>query len=366
MKVRFLPVAAFTLLLALLVAIMWRLNAPVRPDPALVRLAIQATLEALPSPTPWVVEVTRVFEVTREVTPVPSPTQLPTATPTASATPVPEEPAEAAAPSGAERTTGAGAMDDIQMAAAEVTYVEEASAPAGASPPADVPAPVAAPAACPQSSDNQYTTVPIVGAPANHPDVQHGDLNLNLRGWTAVGAAGGIADIDGPADSDPPWMAGIYQDQRFPGFGAGFQVFDWNWGCAEHGCRGDLLSYRDMTLVEYGANPGEPLGIPHRDAQIYGGEYKVLVLYADEGQITLGYTRDDSVAHGYSVHLANICVDPNLLALYRSSNGAGRGYLPALRNEEVLGTATGSLLVAVRDRGVFLDPRSRKDWWRGF
>jgi hypothetical protein len=64
--------------------------------------------------------------------------------------------------------------------------------------------------------------------------------------------------------------------------------------------------------------------------------------------------------------LANICVDPNLLALYRSSNGAGRGYLPALRNEEVLGTATGSLLVAVRDRGVFLDPRSRKDWWRGF
>ena len=88
MKVRFLPVAAFTLLLALLVAIMWRLNAPVRPDPALVRLAIQATLEALPSPTPWVVEVTRVFEVTREVTPVPSPTPTPTATPTAK-TPAP-------------------------------------------------------------------------------------------------------------------------------------------------------------------------------------------------------------------------------------------------------------------------------------
>jgi hypothetical protein len=72
------------------------------------------------------------------------------------------------------------------------------------------------------------------------------------------------------------------------------------------------------------------------------------------------------VANGYSVHLTNLCVDPNLLALYRSSNSAGRSYLPALRNEEVLGTAAGSLLVAVRDRGVFLDPRSRKDWWRGF
>ena len=40
---------------------------------------------------------------------------------------------------------------------------------------------------------------------------------------------------------------------------------------------------------------------------------------------------------------------------------------PALREDEVLGTApNGSVLVAVRDRGVFFDPRSRLDWWHGF
>jgi hypothetical protein len=92
-----------------------------------------------------------------------------------------------------------------------------------------------------------------------------------------------------------------------------------------------------------------------------------LVLYAESNRITLGYTREDSVANGYAVHLENVCVDPNLLALYQSSNATGRAFLPALREDEVLGTAgSGQVLVAVRDRGVFFDPRSRLDWWQGF
>jgi len=87
--------------------------------------------------------------------------------------------------------------------------------------------------------------------------------------------------------------------------------------------------------------------------------------------MTLGYTRDDTVATGYVVHLENVCVDPNLLALYRAQNDAAgfraTGFLPALRANEKLGTAFGDeMQVAVRDRGAFLDPRSRKDWWQGY
>jgi len=90
-----------------------------------------------------------------------------------------------------------------------------------------------------------------------------------------------------------------------------------------------------------------------------------MVLYAEPTRITLGYTREDSVANGYAVHIENLCVDPNLLALYINSDANGRSSLPALREEEVLGVATlGDLLVAVRDRGAFLDPRSRLDWWQ--
>ena len=91
------------------------------------------------------------------------------------------------------------------------------------------------------------------------------------------------------------------------------------------------------------------------------------MLYAESNRITLGYTREDSVANGDAVHLENVCVDPNLLALYQSSNATGRAFLPALREDEVLGTAgSGQVLVAVRDRGVFFDPRSRLDWRQGF
>ena len=128
-----------------------------------------------------------------------------------------------------------------------------------------------------------------------------------------------------------------------------------------------LVDPKQATLISLAAGAGERLGIPHRRAQIYGGGYKAMVLYAEPTRITLGYTRDDSVANGYTVHLEGICVDPNLVTLYRNSNGAGRGFLPALREDEVLGTApNGSVLIAVRDRGVFFDPRSRLDWWQGF
>jgi len=115
-----------------------------------------------------------------------------------------------------------------------------------------------------------------------------------------------------------------------------------------------------------GAGPDEPVSLPSRGPQIYAGGYTALVLYASEQRITLGYTRRDSVAPGYAVHLESVCVDPNLLALYRQANAAGRGVLPALHNGDVLGTAReGEVLVAVRDRGTFMDPRTRKDWWKG-
>jgi hypothetical protein len=209
--------------------------------------------------------------------------------------------------------------------------------------------------------------VPVAGGGLSHPDLQHADLNLALRGYTPTSVAADLFDKDGPVDGDPPQLAGIFADGRRPGFGQAYRVNDWDWGCGERGCGSGPLEHVAATLITLGASAGEPLGIPHRGAQIYGGGYKALVLYAEPSRITLGYTREDSVANGYAVHLEGICVDPNLLALYRSSNAAGRGALPALREEEVLGTALGGgVLVAIRDRGVFFDPRSRLDWWHGF
>lgn len=70
---------------------------------------------------------------------------------------------------------------------------------------------------------------------------------------------------------------------------------------------------------------------------------------------------------GGSAHGADVCVEENLLALYREMNAAGRHRLPALSGRQPFGRATGSQIrVAIRDNGSFLDPRSQKDWWKEY
>ncbi len=220
--------------------------------------------------------------------------------------------------------------------------------------------------ACPTTSDRAYAAVPVEGSPADHPDAEHGDLNLALRGYAPTGGVLDLVEINGPMDPGAPRLAGIFGDGRVPVFTGAFRVNDWDWGCGEHGCRGEPLGTPEVTLLEMGGQAGEAVSLPSRGAQIYPHDFVALVLYAEPTRLTLVYTREDTVANGYAVHLEDLCVDSALVALYRTLNLAGRGQLPALRNGEVLGVNGPDLLkVAIRDRGSFMDPRSRKDWWQG-
>lgn len=342
----------------LVVLALYTLQREGQPDPNLINLAVRATVFAMPSPSPQLVEVTRVVEVTRmvevvrlvEVTPTPA---APTATATSTATPVAVAPAqESAAPA-------AVAPQGPDAAVAEVARepAVEAALPAAA--------PEVIDGGCPASSGNQYTSIPVTGAPATHPDALHGDLNLALRGYVPAEAALSLVDINGPTDGDAPQLAGVLG--RLPSFGRAYRARDWNWACGELGCRGGELGNVEVSLVALQSSPGEAVYAPSRGAEIYGGGYVALVVYADASRLTLGYTREDSVANGYAVHLEEFCVDPNLLGLYQANNAAGRGSLPAVRNGESVGTARyHQVVVGVRDRGSFTDPRSRKDWWRGY
>jgi hypothetical protein len=223
---------------------------------------------------------------------------------------------------------------------------------------------------CPTTSTAQFALIPVEGAPADHPDYLHGDLNLSLRGYESASGFLGLVNYSGSTDAAAPQLAGLFEPNRFPGVVAVYQVYGWNWACGPHGCRGPLITTPPVTLASLSTTHGEPIFIPERSPNIFG-DYKVMVLYAAENRITLGYTRRDTVAGGYSVHLENICVDPNLLALYQAQTNADgwhvTGNLPALKNNQALGTALGGEMpVAIRDRGAFMDPRSRKDWWRGY
>ncbi len=224
-----------------------------------------------------------------------------------------------------------------------------------------------APGACPQQSQATFAAVPIQGPPSSRQAAQHPDLNLVLRGYVPTSAPLTLVDVDGPTDGDPPQLAAIFSSPRLPPFTAAYQVYDWDWQCTPDGCRGAPIAFPPVTLLELAAHPGEPLTVPDRGASIWTGHLKAMVLYAESRRITLAYTREDTAAVGYLVHMEGICVDVNLLALYRQLDSAGRTHLPALSGDDVLGTAADARFrVAIRDTGSFMDPRSRKDWWQGY
>jgi hypothetical protein len=219
---------------------------------------------------------------------------------------------------------------------------------------------------CPETSLNSYAATPILGSPRNpdRPPTLDPDLNLVRRGYQWTTAQLGLVAINGPTDDDAPQLAFLFHPARVPAFSAVGQVYDWNWACCPGGELGQPIADPEVTLVEMVTTPGEFLYPPQRNANI-NGDLVALVLYAEKFQLTFTYTREDTPAIGYVVHLQDFCVDPNLLALYDQMQLAGRTNLPALRRSDIIGTAlSDKLLVAVRDSGSFMDPRSGKDWWQ--
>ncbi len=184
---------------------------------------------------------------------------------------------------------------------------------------------------------------------------------MSLRGWAPTKSFLGLVDYAG-AVSSAPQLYGFFADNRTPAFKAVYQVYGWDWGC---NCRSVLIDDWDVTLAGFTVSSGETVYTPDSGADI-GNGYRALVLYADAERITLKYTRDDNVVSGYTIHVEGLAVDSNLLALYQRLNGAGRRELPALQARQAMGRALGDeIKVAIRDNGAFMDPRSRKDWWRG-
>ncbi len=219
--------------------------------------------------------------------------------------------------------------------------------------------------ACPPASSARFDPIPVAGPPSDRPAAQHADLNLALRGYLPTAADLAWVDYGGGADPAAPQLRSLFGDGRMPALVAAYGVHDWDWSCGAAGCRGPVLTSPPVTLLGMATTPGEPIRIPSRGPEIYGGGYRALVLFAEDRRITLKYTREDNVVAGYTVHLENVCVDHNLLELYSTVDSQGRHTLPGLRNGQALGVAAGdAIAVAVRDGGNFMDPRSRKDWWQ--
>ena len=223
------------------------------------------------------------------------------------------------------------------------------------------PTPTATPV-CRPIPDVTYDTLSVNGPPTDRPAEEHADLNLALRGYVPIEAPLGLIDYSGGGDGNAPQLVGLTADWRYPVIAHVYRVYDWDWA---RNARGAPLATWEVTLIGLEMQLGETIHVPDSGYSI-GSGYEVLVLYAHPERITLKYTREDNVVRGYTLHLEGVCVEPDLLTLYQAANAAGRGRLPALRAGQALGRAwSNELGVAIRDNGNFMDPRSRKDWWRG-
>lgn len=202
------------------------------------------------------------------------------------------------------------------------------------------------------TSTNTYSLIPLEGERDSRPAPEHADLSLNLREPESVDLPLELMDMAGATDPHAPNLTEIFE----PNIIGAYTIHDWNW---EANRKGGLLD--NAVLIEVATTPGEPIYIPRKNQDIYQNKYYATVLYATEDSLTFVYLRQGTVANGYAVQYKGLQTDPNLLALYRESKG---NQLPGLTLDTPVGTATDKLIIAMRDRGKFMDTRSRKDWWK--
>jgi hypothetical protein len=231
---------------------------------------------------------------------------------------------------------------------------------------------------CSTNSTAQYNLIGVQGPyyKDNRLTDENADFRLSILGYTSTpvstAAPLSLVEYGNPPDPNGLKLHGIFSPNRIPKFVKNYQRYDWNWnenGAPPYGTRGAVNNDYPVSVLDMATAAGEQINIPEIAANNNPIGTKAMVLYADERQITLVYGDRDRVDSGFVIYIANFCVDPNLVSLYRAQLQNGKratGRLPALFADQKIGVADGSFVtVAIRDQGAFLDPRSRTDWWAG-
>lgn len=209
--------------------------------------------------------------------------------------------------------------------------------------------------------DQQFGSLSVIGPSLTVNPEKDPNLNLGVRGYKQVSAPLKLVELGPVYDRNAPQIPGMFADRRTPKFTGTYLHYNWDEDCD---CPSGVDSPWDATVLGMKTGVGEVIYTPDSGYDIEGGN-EYLVMYASEERVTLHVGREDEF-FGYVVHIEGVCVDPDLVSLYRRLDDEGRRYLPALRGHQPFGRAIGSeIRIAVRDTGSFMDPRSRNDWWQG-
>ncbi len=225
---------------------------------------------------------------------------------------------------------------------------------------------------CPTTSGNSYGTIdPIDKYPSGDPPAElHPDLNITaIRGFVPSTGEKYPLVLGEGGDPKAPQIWRI--TDKIPEIVSLYRVNFWDWKTNTKGPPMPLpddpaASVKQISMIGLATTPGETIRVPY-SGYIIGGDYQVMVIFANENNITVKYGREDNIGikFGYAIQIDGVCVDPNLLQLYRQLNAVGRNDLPAVEGGKAIGVAQGNeIRVVIRDTGDFLDPRSKLDWWQ--
>ena len=209
------------------------------------------------------------------------------------------------------------------------------------------------------------------------PAYNHADKNIELRGVspnTDSNLERELIDYGADDPTQPPQLATLFSPNRVPPLSDFLQVHQWAWASSPTpGTRAEPITIPAVTALALEVDAGTRLYAPSSGYDI-GAGMEVIVIFADEDTVALHYTREDTGARGYTVHIDGICTDPNLLTLYNSLDRAdgprylfpSPGYdLPTLPAGQTFGTASNDdIVIAIADTGAYQDPRSCNDWWQ--
>lgn len=242
--------------------------------------------------------------------------------------------------------------------------------------PTSTPTPISTPTltptpkSCPTSSTNTYTSIPVNAYPAGDPPpIDHPDINLLKRGYELDNTPQhALINISGATDPLAPQLTTVLG--RVPVFENLYRIYVWLF--PPYPAVKGPLDNLETSLAGFKTTIGEAIKVPDAGQSVAPGKDAV-VLYAymnpskTNSTLTLSYTTAGNAGPGYVVHFEGFCVDPNLLSEYNTQHAAGRVQLPAVNGNDIIGTAnTFEVKVGIRDKGTFMDPRSCKDWWKGY
>lgn len=222
---------------------------------------------------------------------------------------------------------------------------------------------------CPSTSSQSYESIRPgtpphrkISNPENSPEV-----NINLRGWGEVSEAKEPVNYGGDTDPNPPPSIGSVFQGHWPQIIKTYIIYEWDWSNNKPNIGKSATPAWPVHLIGFSATPGEPL-LGLQAGRTIDGKHSLMVLYADANSITFTHSTGDAAPpedDGYPIYFVDVCVDPNLLALYQRNNAGGRGELPAVAPGQVFGYAKDTdPKFAIRDTGSFMDPRAKKDWWQ--